>query len=1755
MLLSPHLPVELQGYLLTEELHRGKHTVVLRGTRGHDGLPVVIKALNADSSTFNDTVKLHHEHAIIADIRGSGVVRTFGMEKQGRVLAIILEDFGGISLAEYLASARLDIPAFLRIAIQLCTALQEIHAAHVIHLDINPSNIIINPATQRVKIIDFGISTRLSSERVRSVNPNVLEGTLPYISPEQTGRMNRVVDYRADYYALGITLYEALIGWVPFQSSDPMELLHCHIAKHPAVLAELNAAIPKPVSDIVMKLLAKTAEDRYQSAAGLRTDLEQCLLRWQASGSIAEFPLGTADISEKFQIPQKLYGRDEQIAALLESFEAVCAGRPGVLLVSGEAGIGKSALVHEVHKPIVRRRGFFVSGKFDQFKRDIPYAPLTQALRDLIDQLLASSPDQLDQWRSRLGAALGPNGRVLSSVIPEIELIVGEQPALQDLPPKESQNRFNSVILEFVHAVATADHPLVLFLDDLQWADQASLDLIHQLLADPALKYVFLIGAYRGDEPGSSPLLAMLENALTSSGVDIRRVALPPLSADAVSRLIGDTLRLSQEECRPLAFLVSSKTGGNPFFVNEFLKTLHYDGLVRFQQELRRWTWNIDDIRQKEITENVAAMMTANIQRLPVRTQQSLQLAACIGNSFGLESLSRVRKRTQAAVAVELWPAIKDGLIIPVGDAYKYLQSASETEGSVDIGVPVHFSDVSYRFAHDRVQQSAYALIPSGEASRTHYEIGQSLLGSMEEDGRQDALYAAANHLNLGRQHMVQPRERVMLITLNLRAGKRAMASAAFAPALRYFAAGYACAAPEDAAALYETLRDLLMYKGECEYLTGAFAAAEASFDTALGMVKTPAEQGRVYGLKIELFIHRSQIDRALDTALTALNVLGVRLPVNPGKLAVVREMLVVRSRVGRRKVPDLIDLPPMRSEEPRVAMNILMSLFSIAYSLSEEFSGLVISRMMNLTLRHGNADVSAYTYELYGLLVRSGFRAFDAGRDLGLLGLSLSERFDNRLLRGRCNFVYGCLHNHWYRHASTNREYLSEAYRHATENGDQLYASYALSQQTIVDMVTGVPLPTVFSNASAHLAFASTIQHEDIAFYFEAARFWAANLLGKTDNAGPGTNKQQDESAFRDRMESSTYVPPKMFNRFVQVQIHYLRGEYEEALKVIEQSATMQHALIGQCVEAEFSFYHCLTLLALAATSSIARRRRYLKEVAAGQRSMMRWAEHAPANFAHKRDLIGAERARVEGNAAQAMQLYDNSIAGARENGFIQHEGLAHERAGEFYLALGRDKVASTYLAEARSCYETWGAAGLVRLLESRHGRLLPVRGEDRTATRSTSARSSTTTTTGAQTLDLISVLKASQTLSGEIVLPRLLERMMHIVLENAGAQRGLLIMEKGDRLMIEAEGTMGSTAPVVLQSIPLEQSEELSGAIVRYVARLRQNVVLDDAESEGAFVTDPYVLRTHPKSILCMPIEHQGNLSGILYLENNLSTNAFTPARLEILRLLSSQIAVSMENARLYAQERELVRMQEEFRLAAKIQQELLPSRSPALEGYEISGRNIPARMVGGDYFDFIRIDDHRLAICIGDVSGKGLPASLLMANLQASLRGQSMLTASPSECLARSNRLLFESTSPEKFATVFYGVLDTSTHRFRCCNGGHEYPLLLSRSGGCRELTAGGIALGMLESFPFGEEEVELHPGDLLVMYSDGITEAMNPADIQFGRDHLADLLREARQLPLEGLTAKVVDAVKAHAGNAPQSDDITLVAIRRIDASTA
>jgi serine/threonine protein kinase len=722
VVLSPSLP----GYQLLEPIYKGTRTAVYRALQettgaGEKPRAVVIKLLQQDYPSFVELLQFRNQYALTKSLNIPGIVRPLSLEPYGNSYALVMEYSGDVSLRNYVQNRSLAIPEVLAIAIQLADTFHCLYQHRIIHKDIKPANILIHPDSHRVKLIDFSIASQLPKESEDIKHPNVLEGTLAYLAPEQTGRMNRGVDYRTDFYSLGVTLYELLAGRLPFQSKDPLELVHSHIAKTATFLCHINPEIPPPIAQIIAKLMAKNAEDRYQSALGLKHDLETCLRQLKATATVEKFEVGLRDISDRFTISEKLYGREAEVQSLLAAFERVNQGTSEVMLIAGFSGIGKTVVVNEVHKPIVRQRGYFIKGKFDQFNRNIPLSAFVQAFRDLMAQLLSEGDTQRQFWQTKILQTLGKNGQIIIDMIPELEQLIGAQPPVPELSGIAAQNRFNLLLQNFISIFTTPDHPLVMFLDDLQWADSASLNLMQGLMTEAATGHLLLLGAYRDNEVFAAHPLMLTLDALNKADVITNTIVLQPLCQNSLNQLIADTLHCSTQFGQPLSELVMQKTQGNPFFATQFLKALHQEELITFDGSAGHWQCDIVRVRDAALTDDIVEFMALQLQRLPEETQAALKLAACIGAQFDLQTLAIVSQQSAQDVATALWKALQEGFILPQSEVYKfYLESA-------DLAPSSDSQTLSYRFLHDRIQQAAYSLIPSDQKSAMHLSIGQLL--------------------------------------------------------------------------------------------------------------------------------------------------------------------------------------------------------------------------------------------------------------------------------------------------------------------------------------------------------------------------------------------------------------------------------------------------------------------------------------------------------------------------------------------------------------------------------------------------------------------------------------------------------------------------------------------------------------------------------------------------------------------------------------------------------------------------------------------------------------------------------------------------------------------------------------------------------------------------------------------------------------------------------------------------------------------
>ncbi len=1515
----------LTGYQITEKVYSGVNTVIYRGIWEKHNLPVIVKMPIAEYPTLEEITRLRHEYKIRKPLRKiTEIINSYRTEAHHNGIALILEDFGGVALSDFMTTAKLNLKEFLTIAIQLVTGLGEIHHHQIIHKDIKPHNIIINPTTNRVKITDFSIASRLLRENATSSYSNLLEGTLAYMSPEQTGRMNRTIDYRSDFYSLGVTFYEMLTGELPFSAIDPLELVHCHIARIAPSPRSLNPEIPEAISGIVMKLLAKTAENRYQTAEGLKFDLETCLAKLQASGNISDFTAGNADRASQLLIPQKLYGREAEVAALLSAFERVSGvekntdspSRSELILVSGYSGIGKTAIVNEVQKPIVRQRGYFIAGKFDQFKRNIPYASLIQAFQSLIRQLLTESDASILTWKQKLLTALGTNGQVVADVIPEIELIIDKQPEVAQLGPTESQNRFNRVFKQFISVFTAQSHPLVIFLDDLQWADSASLKLIELLVTDSDSKYLLIIGAYRDNEVSAThPLIQTIEKIAEIQQVGIqpivRNIILDPLGLSHIEKLIGDTLdgQITQK-IKLLAELLFNKTQGNPFFLTQLLRTLYQENLLVYDFQSGAWQWDLEHIQAIGITDcNVVELIARNIRKLPAAAQSVLKLAACIGNQFNLEVLAIVSEKSQKETALNLWDTLQAGLVLPLSNDYKIplVFEGAETglAGLQDV-------KVDYKFLHDRVQQAAYFLIPQEQKQETHFKIGQLLLQNTAPEARKDNIFALVNQLNCGigattggLPLLTSEKERYELAELNLIAGQKAKAAMAYESAVKYLNIGLGLLNPplsplskggSEGGSSWQSQYDLTLNlhteAAEAEYLNANFEGAENLTNQLLKQANNILDKVKAYELKIQMYMVQTQPIKALEAGLQALEIMGI-------SRLYIREC--GRLEVQLPQLEEVDSLPQMTDPQQLAVMRFLVSITGPALMNKPELILPIILTQIEICITQGYSPLSAFSYTCYGLVLCGAMGETEKGYYAGKLSVKLLEKYGVKAMKCQVfNTFNGCVRP-WKEHLRETLATLQEGFQSGLEVGDLIYAGYCAFNYCNFLLFMGYQLDALEQKQGHYIDLFHKLKNEYIVSNFSIWRQMNLNLRGLSADKC----RLRGESFDEDTMLPQWLAINEGWSLFTiylaKSIILYVFKDFNSAINSASMAAKYLQSVGGWMPIAAHNFYYSLALLAVYPTADT--QEEYLQQVKANQVKMHNWAFHAPMNYLHKYELVEAEKARVLGDKDQAIDYYDRAIQNAAAQGYIQEEALANELAAEYYLSLGRDKVAKTYMTDAYYGYIRWGANAKVADLEERYPQLI-VRAQQVETSLSrndfTLTATSSTVTESQKALDFATVMKASLAISGEIVLDSLLAKLMGILLENAGAETGCLIASKSGEFVVEAAGEVDGDMRV-LSGAGLDYAYPRS--LINYVDRTQEDVVLNDARSEAIFNNDPYIVDRQPKSLLCAPIVYQGKLTAILYLENNLTTGAFTADRLEVLKLLSSQAAIALENARLYA------------------------------------------------------------------------------------------------------------------------------------------------------------------------------------------------------------------------------------------------------------
>jgi PAS domain S-box-containing protein len=1487
-----------------------------RGTKGDgDGVLVMLSATEHPTPDYLNRVT--HEFGLRSDLDDAWAARPLELLRERGRAILLLTDPGGEPL-DRLIGAPMDIGIFLRLAVALSAAVCRLHERGLVHKDIKPTHALVDSASGRAWLTGFGIASRLPRQRQPPDPAEVIAGTLAYMAPEQTGRMNRSIDSRSDLYSLGVTLYQMLTGSLPFTASDPMEWVHCHIARKAVAPIERLENVPAPVSAIIMKLLAKIAEERYQTAAGVERDLLRCLAEWEARCQISEFQLGEHDTPDRLLIPEKLYGRASETGALLASFNRVVAsGTPELVLVSGYSGIGKSSVVNELHKVFVSPRGLFASGKFDQYKRDIPYATLVQALQSLVRPLLSKSEAELRDWRDALKKALGTNGLLMVDLVPELKFVIGEQSPVPAFPPQDAQRRFQLIFRRFISVFTRPEHTLVLFLDDLQWLDAATLDLIEDLLSHSDTRHLMLIGAYRDNEVDSThPLTRKLE-AIRNAGTRVQEVVLAPMAREDLEKLIEDSLRCEPDRAAPLARLMHEKTAGNPFFAIQFISSLAEEGLLTFSSREERWSWDLERIHAKGYTDNVLDLMVEKLHRLPAEAQNALQQLACLGNSADFKLLAVICAASEEGIHDALREAVQAGLVLS--------------------------SEHAYRFLHDRVQEAAYSVISEESRTATHLRIGRLLLSHIPPERREDAIFEIVNQFNRAAGLISSLDEREQVAKLNLIAGQRAKASAAHAAALTYFVAGAALLAKE----AWERQRDLVfsieLHRAECEFLTGQSMAAKTRLAMLSARAMSTLELAAVTCLRVDLYTILDDFDRAVAVCLDYLRYLGIDWSAHPTEEEAQLEYDYVWSLLGSRAIESLIELPLMTNPTSLSTMDVLTRIISAVFIADENLSSLVICRMVNLSLEHGNSDASCFAYVWFAIIAGPRFGNYKAGWDFGRLGYELVEKRRLTRYQARTYMCFGNMVLPWMEHIRNARDLLNRAFDIATEKGDLTFAAYGSNYLVTNLIAAGDPLAEVQRQTQNSLEFARKVRFGLVIDNLTAQLGFIRTLRGLTRKFGSFDEPEFDELRFEHHLAGNRILAPVEFRyRVRKVQAHFLAGEYAAAVAQSSSAQPLLWSSTSHFETAEFRFYSALAHAALWDSPVADEKCQHFEALAIHCTFLDLWAENCPETFENRATLVRAEIARIEGRHLDAMRLYEKAMRSARVNGFVHNEALANEIAARFYLAHGLDKIAYTYLRDARDCYLQWGADGKVRQLENLNPYLrqeMPLR--DPTSTILTSV----------DQMDLATVIKLSQVLSGESIMERLIDTLMRTAIENAGAGRGLLILARGDDYQIVAEATTGGDAVAVGPRLTGVTAADLPLSVLNYVVRTKERVLLDDVLRENPFSSDEYIYRHQARSILCLPLVKQTTLVGALYLENNLTAHAFTPARMAVLTLLASEAAISLENIRLYDDLRD-----REAKIRRLVDSNIVGVFTWKLEGQILEANDRFLQIVGCDREDLI-------------------------------------------------------------------------------------------------------------------------------------------------------------------------------------------------------
>lgn len=1762
--------IALPGFTILEKVFENQNTVIYRAVEDNTSHTVILKTHRSSLPTNRQILAYKKEFEITSKLNLGGTLKSFALKKVGNQYVIVFEDIKGLSLKQYCNYTHIALDHLIEVFISIVNTINQIHKENIIHKDINPSNILIHPESRKVKLIDFGISSLYSQENIENTKLDFLEGSLPYISPEQTGRMNRPLDYRSDFYSLGITFFELLAKKTPFQSEDSMDLIHSHIAKSPPSLFKEaiiyypeNEQSIRKLSELVFKLLAKDPENRYQSANGINYDLEKILEYTKSkSKTTIHLEIGKNDFSGKLQIPSKLYGREKERKTFKDSFHRISQGSSELIFLHGYTGTGKTALINDLRKDILLANGYFITGKYEESNRYIPYTGFLMATRDFIRQILLGKTEEIDKWKEKILTNLGQNTKLILDEIPELEIITGKMEKVEELDELESSNRFYLALISFIKLFQDPDHPILIFLDNLQWADQSSLKLLEYFTFQMQTKNILLVCSYQNTEANLYYTVKTFLSEVKEKYPKIQDIELKNLKINDINNLVSDTLNYPQDKCKELSELIYTKTNGNPFFVNEFLKLIYLEKHLQPVERLEKgfeWKWDKEEIKNLNISENLANIVTSNLKLLNPNTEVLIQIASCLGNTFTSDLLSLLTGESKSEIEESLISAVASGLILVSGN--------------------------SYRFLHQKVQHAAYSLLNERKKYELHAKIANSLLTKTIDLEKKEELFSVVNHLNLGRDYLPENLSRLKGALLNLEAGRKAKSSSAYEVAQQYFLHGLfflESSSKEDTTVKIQELRtNFYLEVAECAYLTNNQELMQEYLNKTLSDTTDSIIKARVAEIQNKFLITSGNPTKAIENTIELLGELGINFPKKPKIFHILISLLKVQNILRKKTFQELSNYKVATDAKYISAMKLISIIGSAAYFASPNLLPLLILENVYLSLKYGYSPFTPFSLSAYGIILCGTLGKVEQGYEFAKLALNIYEEVGGIKSKTKILHMVNSFIIHWKDHIRLTLDPLLECYQSGTKTGDLEFAFYGMIQYAFHSFFAGKELHPLEKEVALAAKSFENYNHINSRYQIKLFHLVLISLLDSIENPILVLEKENKNISEKDIDRTSVEANSFYFN-FFNLYLHYNFGDYAGAIKYAELAILSSSSMLSLAIYPVLLFLYSLSLLENYSTVNFFMRKKYLKIVKANQRKLIKWSKNSPMNFLHKYHLVEAEKNRVLNNQLEAIDNYELAIDYAKQYEFTQEIALANELAGKFFYNLNKNNIAKSYLNTATYYYHIWGAFAKVKQLEKLFPGIVESIYKEDSIDHSQKTASVITQRSDTESFNLASMVKVSEAISKEIQLDKLLSSLVKILIENAGAERGVLILGKDDKLFIEAEASFDKNETSVLQSIPLDEGN-LPLTVINYAIRFSEYIVLNDAIQSERFSKDPYVFKNKSKSILCFPIFHKQNLFGIFYLENNLSSYAFKKNSVELLVMISSQSAISIENARLYAnlesrvnertkelddslkQQYELnqnlrkitdelnsslMNIKRDLSLAKKIQDSILPKNLSTIESLNISTFYSPMDEVGGDFFDITEVKKGQIRIFLADATGHGIQGALITMAIKSEYESLKMNFQNPNTLLENlNNEFLRKFHSINAFFSCVLVDIHIEEEKIYYAAAGHP-PQILIQAGKIQKLTSTGKIVGINENVLYKQSEFKFCKNDKLYLFSDGIFEEFNYVRDEFGEERLWEILEKQNTSTVGETLNLVVQEVDDFLGNLPQEDDMTFLGIEYI-----